>query len=158
MDRSTEPAGRARRQWLVRATQAAVVAVLLTACVTQIDKHGHQFQETDIAQIQPGMSQEAVRGVLGTPATVSPVGSGNAFYYIGSTTKQAAFFAPTEVDRKVLAIYFNQGGSVERVAHYGLKDGKVFDFVKRQTPTHVRDEGILQMLFRNLGKKQFFGD
>ena len=158
MQTSTAPTGQTRRPWLVRASYCVAAALMLSACVSTINKHGHQFQETDIAQIQPGMSQEAVRGVLGTPATMSPVGTGNAFYYIGSTTKQAAFFAPEEVDRKVLAIYFNQAGSVERVAHYGLKDGKVFDFVKRQTPTHVRDEGILQMLFRNLGKKQFFGD
>jgi hypothetical protein len=42
-----------------------------------------------------------------------------------------------------------------RVAQYGLKDGKVFDYVKNETPAHARDEGILKALFRNLGIKQF---
>jgi hypothetical protein len=40
------------------------------------------------------------------------------------------------------------------VAHYGLKDGKVFDYVKQQTPSPARDEGLLKQLFRNLGTKQ----
>ena len=45
-------------------------------------------------------------------------------------------------------------GSVDRVAQYGLKDGKVFDYVKNETPTLAKDEGILKALFRNLGVKQ----
>jgi len=143
---------------LVRSSVAALAALVLTACSSQITKHGHQFQETDIAQIQPGMSAEAVRMALGTPATTSSVGAGNAFYYISSTTTQTAFFKPTEVDRRVVAVYFNPMGSVERVAHYGMKDGRVFDFVKRETPSHARDEGVLKALFRNLGQKQLFGD
>jgi hypothetical protein len=43
---------------------------------------------------------------------------------------------------------------VQKVAQYGLKDGKVFDYVKKETPSHARDEGILKSLFRNLGTKQ----
>jgi len=30
----------------------------------------------------------------------------------------------------------------------------VFDYIKRETPSHARDEGILKALFRNLGTKQ----
>ena len=45
-------------------------------------------------------------------------------------------------------------GSVDRVAQYGLKDGKVFDYVKNETPSHTKDEGMLKALFRNLGVKQ----
>lgn len=91
---------------------------------------------------------------LGTPATTATVGSGSAFYYISSTTTQSSFFQPTEIDRQVVAVYFSPQGSVDRVANYGMKDGKVFDFVSRQTPSHAREEGILKQLFRNLGVKQ----
>lgn len=75
-------------------------------------KHGHQFQESDIQQIQPGMTSDSVRLALGTPATTSTVAGGNAYYYISSTETQSAFFKPTEVDRKVLAIYFKDRKSV----------------------------------------------
>lgn len=131
----------------------------LAGCSEQITKHGHQFHQTDLQAIQPGMSQEQVRASLGTPATTAVVGNGNAFYYISSTMSQSAFFTPSEKDRQVVAVYFNQGGMVDTVANYGLKDGKVFDFVSRTTPAPGgKDEGILKSLFRNLGKKQIFGE
>lgn len=132
----------------------------LSACGATITKHGHQFRETDLQAIQPGMSQEQVRGTLGTPATSAVVGNGSAFYYISSTMKQTSFMLPDEQDRQVVAVYFNEGGSVEQVANYGLKDGKVFDFISRSTPAPgAKDEGILSSLFRGLGKKtNIFGD
>lgn len=142
--------------------QAALLiaaALVLTGCSEEITVHGHQFHETDIQAIQPGMSQEQVRTTLGTPATTAVVGNGNAFYYISSKMAQSAFFTPTEKDRQVVAVYFNEGGTVDTVANYGLKDGKVFDFISRTTPAPGgKDEGILKSLFRNLGKKQLFGD
>lgn len=134
--------------------------VALSGCGETITKHGHQFHDTDLQSIQPGMSQEQVRSTLGTPATTAVAGGGNAFYYISSTMAQSSFFLPTEKDRQIVAVYFNQGGTVEQVANYGLKDGKVFDFVSRTTPAPGgKDEGILKSLFRNLGKKtNIFGD
>ncbi len=133
----------------------ALAALSLSGCSSNVIKHGHYFTESDIQQIQPGMSQEQVRLTLGTPTTTASVGTGNAYYYISSTATQAAFFKEQEVDRKVAAIYFNQLGLVERVANYGLKDGKVFDFISRKTPAPGgKDEGLLNQLFRNLGKGQ----
>ena len=146
-------------------SRSAAAALLLGAglivagCSETITKHGHQFHDTDLQAIQPGMSQDQVRATLGTPATTAVVGSGNAFYYISSTMAQTSFFLPSEKDRQVVAVYFNQGNTVESVANYGLKDGKVFDFISRTTPAPGgKDEGILKSLFRNLGKKQIFGE
>ena len=132
----------------------AAVAVALTACAETITKHGHHFHDNDVNQISSGMSQDQVKTALGTPTTTATVGQGTAFYYISSTESQSLFFTPKEKDRKVLAVYFGSRGSVDKVAQYGLKDGKVFDYVKNETPSHTRDEGILKALFRNLGVKQ----
>lgn len=132
----------------------AAVLLVLTGCSETVTKHGHLFQESDLQQVRPGMSQEQVRTALGTPTTTAAVGSGSAFYYISSTETQKAFFKPAEKDRTVLAVYFSPMGSVDKVAQYGLKDGKVFDYVKNETPTHTRDESVVKALFRNLGVKQ----
>lgn len=55
-------------------------------------------------------------------------------------------------DQNVVAVYFNKGGTVSRIADYGMKDGKVFDFVSRTTPTEGQEpsfvRNILQGLFR----------
>ncbi len=142
------------------ASLSAALLVTLSACGEQIIKHGHQFRETDLQSIQPGMSEEQVRTTLGSPATTAIVGGGNAFYYISSTMSQTSFMLPDEKDRQVVAVYFNEGGSVDQVANYGLKDGKVFDFISRKTAAPgAKDEGILKSMFRNLGKKtNIFGD
>ncbi|PPD29038.1 MAG: cell envelope protein SmpA [Hyphomicrobium sp.] len=152
------------RSGCVSAAWAAVAVIagglLISGCAEQITKHGHHFNENDLQSVQPGMSQEQVRMSLGSPATTATVASGNAFYYISSTMKQSSFFTPVETDRQVVAVYFSPVGSVERVANYGLKDGKVFDLIKRTTPAPgTQEEGLLKQLFRNLGRKQnIFGD
>jgi outer membrane protein assembly factor BamE (lipoprotein component of BamABCDE complex) len=131
----------------------ALASTLLAACGTTVTKHGHHFQDTDVQQIRSGMTQEQVRLTLGTPTTTASVGPGNAYYYISNTMSQTAFLAPAEVDRQVIAVYFTPTGSVDRVAQYGIKDGKVFDFISRTTPSvNTNDEGLLKQLFRNLGR------
>jgi outer membrane protein assembly factor BamE (lipoprotein component of BamABCDE complex) len=136
-----------------------VLILALAACSSTIVKRGQQFGDTELSQIQRGMSQEQVKQVLGSPATTASVGSGNAYYYISSTMKETALSTPQEIDRRVAAVYFAQAGTVDRVAHYGLKDGKVFDFISRTTPSvNNREEGLLKSVFRNLGQKQLFGD
>ncbi len=132
----------------------SLVVALMAGCAATTIKHGHHFNDNELTQIQPGMSQDAVRNALGTPDTTSAVPSGNAFYYISSTRKEVAFYKPEEVDRRVVAIYFNRVGSVEQVAHYGMKDGRVFDYVSRETPAHMRDRNFISRFFRGVGPKQ----
>ncbi len=145
----------------LRALMPALIGIcfLVSACSEQITKHGHLFRENDLAQIQPGMGQEQVRLVLGTPTTTTTSGNGSVYYYISSTEKKTAFFKGDEVDRQVLAVYFTPNQTVDRVANYGLKDGKVFDFVSRTTPAPGgKEDGLIKQLFRNLGTKQIFGE
>jgi outer membrane protein assembly factor BamE (lipoprotein component of BamABCDE complex) len=150
------PAERTRTWSLLAAVAASLV---LAGCDSNIIKHGVQFHEGDLQQIQPGMSEEQVRMNLGTPSTTAVVGTNQAFYYISSTATQTAFMLPTEQDRQVVAVYFAPGGTVDHVANYGMKDGRVFDYVSRTTPAPGgKDVGIVQQLFRNLGTKQIFGD
>ncbi|MEM1371701.1 MAG: outer membrane protein assembly factor BamE [Pseudomonadota bacterium] len=133
----------------------------VASCSGNVLKHGQQFSANDVQQVQVGMSSDQVRLALGTPSTTTTARTdvGETYYYISSTATQAAFFKPKEVDRQVVAVYFNQLGSVDRVANYGIKDGKVFDFISRKTPAPGgRDEGLLRQLFRNLGTRQIFGE
>jgi outer membrane protein assembly factor BamE (lipoprotein component of BamABCDE complex) len=46
----------------------------------------------------------------------------------------------------VIAIYFDRDRRVQRVASYGIKDGKVFDFISRTTPTAGSDMTIVQSI------------
>ncbi len=141
---------RRHRGWVL----VTLAAIWLSGCTQQVTRHGQLFQDNDLQQVSTGMTQEQVKLTLGTPNTTAAAGTGNAYYYISSTMVQNAFMLPSETDRKVVAIYFTQGGTVERVANYGIKDGKVFDAIKRTTPSaNTNDDGVIKSLFRNLGQK-----
>ena len=125
--------------------------LFLTACGGNVIRQGHQFQAEDLNQVKEGMSKEQVTLALGTPDTQSPAGGGS-YYYISTTAEQPmAFMRPAITDRHIVAVYFNKQDRVEKIANYGLQDGKVVDFVSRETPSYTRDEGLLKELFRNIG-------
>jgi outer membrane protein assembly factor BamE (lipoprotein component of BamABCDE complex) len=140
------------RYALAASTAMVAGCLLLGGCGgNNVIRQGHLFQEEDIAQVREGMSKDQVVLALGTPDTQSAV-SGGTYYYISQTAVQPmAFLTPEVTDRRVVAIYFNNKDRVEQIANYGLKDGKVFDFVKRETPTYSRDQGLLKEIFRNIG-------
>jgi outer membrane protein assembly factor BamE (lipoprotein component of BamABCDE complex) len=56
----------------------------------------------------------------------------------------------TITDQRVIAVYFDRNRRVERVASYGIKDGKVFDFISRTTPTAGTDASFIAALFNTL--------
>ncbi len=94
-----------------------------------------------------GSSREQVLLSLGSPSTTATFDSNDVYYYISQTRRRdAAFMKPKLVDQRVLAIYFGKDGRVTRIANYGLKDGKVFDFISRTTPTGGEDQNFLQQL------------
>ena len=95
--------------------------------------------------------------LLGTPTTVSTVGN-KSWYYISQNTSRTVLFLGEQVeDQKVTAVYYTAGMKVERVALYGLQDGKVFDFIERTTPTSGQDRAFLSQLFRGLTRYEPFG-
>jgi len=99
-----------------------------------------------LEQIPVGSSRDQVLIALGTPSTTAQYG-GEVFYYISQTRHRAArFMRPEVVDQRILAVYFDKDSNVERVANYGLQDGKVFDFVSRTTPTGGSDLTFLQQV------------
>jgi outer membrane protein assembly factor BamE (lipoprotein component of BamABCDE complex) len=112
---------------------------------------GYQIDEQSLAKVQVGKTDK--RGaleLLGTPTTTSTVG-GDAWYYIGQKMHRALAFMPAQMaDQNVLAVYFDKGGRVARIANYGMKDGKVFDFVSRTTPTGGQEPSFLKNIMTGL--------
>ena len=111
----------------------------LVACnsTQEVFSHGYQLNEETLALVPEGSSREQVLLSLGTPSTTQRQQDGSeTFYYISQKkARPVAFARPQVIDQRVLAIYMNQNSTVERIANYRLKDGKVFDFVARVTPT-----------------------
>ena len=112
---------------------------------------GYQVDEETLAQIKVGTTTKPqALSILGTPSTTSTVG-GDAWYYVGQKMHRALAFMPAQMtDQNVLAVYFDKGGKVDRIANYGLKDGKVFDYVSRTTPTGGQEPDFLRNMMGGL--------
>lgn len=142
---------------LARLAILGLIGVGVSACIGEDLRHGYQIDQAALATVKPGMSAEQVLQILGTPSTVSTVGN-KSWYYISQNTRRTVLFLGEQVeDQKVTAVYFNQAFKVERVALYGLQDGKVFDFIQRTTPTSGADRAFISQLFRGLTKYEPFG-
>jgi outer membrane protein assembly factor BamE (lipoprotein component of BamABCDE complex) len=137
----------------IRLALALACGLALAGCgrFTETLQRGYVAQEGTLEQIPIGASQEQVLIVLGTPSTVATV-SGEVFYYISQTSQRTMAFMPYEVkDQRVIAVYFDKERRVQRLANYGLKDGKIFDFVSQTTATGGQELSYLRNLFKSVG-------
>ncbi len=90
---------------------------------------GYVPPATALEQVQVGAPREQVLLTLGTPSTTADFG-GEVFYYISQrTNRPVAFMNAHVIDQTVLAIYFDQNSQVDKIANYGLQDGKIVDLV-----------------------------
>ena len=102
-----------------------------------------RFAAAAIALAAPagGMAEEFVRGYLIDERTVNQI-----------KPRRFQFMPESVVDQRVTAVYFNNGMKVERVALYGVEDGKIFDFITRTTPTGGSDQSFLGQVFKGMTK------
>ena len=128
----------------------ATVSQALSGCISQNHQRGYMLAEGALEQVPIGATQEQVLIVLGTPSTVATL-SGEVFYYISQKTSQTSFLPQKVVDQRVVAVYFDKNRRVERLADYGLQDGKIFDFVGRRTPAGGQELSYLTYVFKILG-------
>jgi len=130
---------------------AAVVAVVCAAlggCAGEQFQKGYILPPGALEQIPIGASQDQVLIVMGTPSTVATL-SGEVFYYISQRSeRKVAFMNQHVVDQRVIAIYFDKNRQVQRLANYGLQDGRIFDFISRTTPTSGQELSYLTPLFK----------
>ena len=129
---------------------ASAMALLLAGCntgetlkVSETLSHGFVIDQDTLDLVPVGSSREQVLLSLGTPSTTATFDS-EAFYYISQTRKRpVAFMNPRVTDQRVLAVYFGPDGRVANIGHYGMQDGKVFDFISRTTPTGGKETSFL---------------
>ena len=134
-------------------------ALILAACntsetfkVSETINQGYVADPGAVDLVPVGSSREQVLLALGTPSTTATFDN-EVFYYISQQRKRgAAFMKARLVGQSVLAVYFGADGTVSQIANYGLKDGRVFDFVKRVTPTGGKDVTFIGQILGGLSK------
>lgn len=142
---------RALSTTLAQVALAASLGLSLAGCIGEEFQRGYLLDERAVYQVKPGMNADQVLQTLGTPSTVSTVGN-KSWYYISQVSRRpVAFMSERVVDQRVTAVYFDKNLKVERVALYGVQDGKVFDFISRTTPASGTEQSFVTQLFRGLG-------
>ena len=133
-----------------------VVATLgLAGCsTTEVFNQGYVVDQTALDLTPVGSSREQVLLSLGTPSTTATFDN-EVFYYVSQKrVRGAMFMKPKLVDQSVLAVYFDEDGTVKQIANYTLKDGRVFDMITRTTPTGGVDKSFLAQVLSGAGSAE----
>jgi outer membrane protein assembly factor BamE (lipoprotein component of BamABCDE complex) len=129
---------------------AACSSTMETLHSRQTFTQGYVIDQEQLDLVPVGSSREQVLLALGSPSTRATFDN-EAFYYISQKrVRNMAFQNPHIVDQTVVAIYFGPDDRVTKVAKYGLKDGKVFDFVSRTTPTGGKETTFIGQMLTGL--------
>lgn len=139
----------------IGASLLALSVATVSGCTTgEVFNQGYVVDQQALELTPVGSSREQVLLSLGTPSTTATFDN-EVFYYISQQrVRGAQFLKPKLVAQNVLAVYFDEEGTVANIANYTLKDGKPFDMISRTTPTGGKDQTfLLQMLTGALGSR-----
>lgn len=130
-----------------------VVAALMTgACSADLRARGNNPTDDRLAQIEPGtQTRREVASLLGTPSTTGTFDT-ETWYYISAQTRQYAIFKREELERRIVAISFDDSGIVKAIRELTLEDGRDIAMLDRETPTMGNEMGLLEQLMGNLGR------
>ncbi|MBR2034325.1 MAG: outer membrane protein assembly factor BamE [Alphaproteobacteria bacterium] len=136
---------------------AACAALSLSACSSsKVDEWftshtGNMPSEERIAQISKGDSQDKVLDVLGAPSGVVSLDK-NTWIYMSSAVRRIAFMAPTEVDRDVLTIRFDNAGRVVEITRLDKECGQEVNIIEDETEAPGQDPGFFRKYFGGVGQ------
>jgi outer membrane protein assembly factor BamE (lipoprotein component of BamABCDE complex) len=120
---------------------------MLAGCAAVENQRGYVPDQQAVSSIEVGTdTKDTVSKKLGDPSTAATFGS-DVWYYISSHVEQNAFFAQRATDRNILSVEFAKDGKVMDIHKYTLADGRVVDFVSRETPTRGRELSLIQQIF-----------
>ena len=152
-----------RRSWAgtgLRNAAAALAIAALTACTTQYIYHGYVPSESELATVVVGQdTRETIVDRIGAP-TAGGVLDDTGFYYVQSKFRDYAYLETKEIDRQVLAIFFDANGVVSNIERFGLEQGRVVVLSRRVTDDNLRDTTFIRQLLGNVGNLdagQFIG-
>ncbi len=130
----------------------SLIMLALVGCSPAVNHHGRLPDDINLSEIKPNLhNQEDVIRLVGSPSTVAAFDN-NTWYYFTSTTETISFFRPDVVEKKLIAIKFDESGIVKEVRDVDLSDAKDVEYVERITPTSGQSASFLQQIFGNFGR------
>jgi outer membrane protein assembly factor BamE (lipoprotein component of BamABCDE complex) len=144
--------GGRRAQGLAVVSVAALATLSLPACTPNISTHGHRLDAAALGQIEPGQSSQGdVMQLLGSPSSLATFDD-RTWYYVSQRTERHSFYHTTVVSQDVVAIEFDDQGTVSRVDRHDLNGAQEVDLVDRETPTSGNEMSVLEQFLGNIGR------
>jgi outer membrane protein assembly factor BamE (lipoprotein component of BamABCDE complex) len=141
------PTGSRRRLWC-----ALLASLALLGCIPQVSNHGYRLDEAALAQVEPGRtSRDEVLQLLGSPSAVTTF-DGSVWYYVGQRTERMSFYQEEVVNQDVVAIAFDDAGTVSQVDRHGLDQAHEVSLVERETPTAGSELTVFEQFIGNIGR------
>lgn len=139
------------RRWIGIGAAAAGLAAGLAGCSPVIRTHGYTPVPEALERIQAGIdTRGSVQAKIGRPAAAGAFDQ-SSWYYVSTVVEHYTYHDPKVIERKVVAVTFDQDDIVQGVNVYGLEDGRIVDLRTRTTPTYGRQLTILEQVFSNIG-------
>lgn len=135
----------------LRGIMAVCVAASLSACVAEFRNHGFIPPEGELEQFIVGeATKDTIEAAFGKPQA-SGLLEASGWYYVRSQFRHYGAFEPKEINRQVLAISFDESGTVSNIERFGLEDGKVITLSRRVTQTNVQGITFISQLLGSVG-------
>jgi outer membrane protein assembly factor BamE (lipoprotein component of BamABCDE complex) len=129
-----------------------LAGLALIACTPQVTNHGYRLDEAALAQVQPGRtSRDQVLQLLGSPSSLATF-DGSVWYYVSQRTERMSFYQEEVVNQDVVAIAFDDLGTVSGVDRHGLDRAREVSLVDRETPTSGSELSALEQFIGNIGR------
>ena len=136
----------------LRMGMAGVLLFVVAACSTIYRNHGYVPTDDELALVEVGKdTRETLTEKIGRP-TAAGLLNDTGWFYVQSRWETRGARAPQEVDRQVVAITFDEAGTVANVERFGLERGKIVPLSRRVTTPNVKGMGVIRQIFGNLGR------
>ncbi|MBB1490916.1 MULTISPECIES: outer membrane protein assembly factor BamE [unclassified Paracoccus (in: a-proteobacteria)] len=130
----------------------AVPIVAAAGCTRMYRNHGHVPSDDELAAVVVGQTRrDDLEYLVGRPGSQGVL-TGSSWYYVGSRWERYGLREPREISREVVAISFDEGGTVTNVERFGLERGRVVTLSRRVTDTGVEGSGFLRQILGNVGR------
>lgn len=135
----------------IKALVIVAGAAGLAGCSSIKDHRGYIVDQPLVDSVQPGIdNRQSVERTLGRPTFESAFGQKD-WFYISSSTRQAAFTRPQIREQQVLRVSFDARGNVVGVERSGIEKVVRLNPDGDKTPTLGRERTFLEDLFGNIG-------
>ena len=124
----------------------------LTGCNAKIRNHGYVPRASEIALLEPGVSNKAfVVSTLGTPIFINDF-SDNRWHYVAFKTSQIGASTPEITRYQVLQLLFDEQNILSEIKQHDKSDLVDVNFEQDFTPASGRTMGAMEQIISNIGR------